>query len=130
MGEIQKQENEKIRMKSKYIFNMVDTSLVLGLYPVNEGEYRRLMDLFFLFDTVKKLSYPFTPHITLAYYNVNGFDLQAAGRLEDTVNMLNKNEMEIELDMNHLCYQKFKSMNDYIDIVNLGIEKLRKDDLV
>lgn len=73
MGEIQKQEKEIIKMKSKYIFNMVDTSLVLGLYPVDEGEYRRLMDLYSLFDTVKKLSYPFTPHITLAYYNIDGF---------------------------------------------------------
>lgn len=121
MEKIQKQENEIIKMKSKYIFNMVDTSLVLGLYPVDEGEYRRLMDLYFLFDTVKKLSYPYTPHIALAYYNVNGFDLQAARSLEGVVNELNKNEIEIELNVNHLYYQKFKSMNDYIDIINLGM---------
>ena len=121
MGEIQKQEKEIIKMKSKYIFNMVDTSLVLGLYPVDKGEYRRLMDLYCLFDTVKKLSYPFTPHITLAYYNIDGFDLQAARSLEDAVNKLNKNEIEIELNVNHLYYQKFKSMNDYIDIINLGM---------
>lgn len=121
MEKIQKQENEIIKMKSKYIFNMVDTSLVLGLYPVDEGEYRRLMDLYFLFDTVKKLSYPYTPHIALAYYNVNGFDLQAARSLEGAVNELNKNEIEIELNVNHLYYQKFKSMNDYIDIINLGM---------
>lgn len=121
MREIQKQENEKIKMKSKCIFNMVDTSLVLGLYPADEGEYRRLMDLYFLFDAVKELSYPFTPHITLAYYNVDGFDIQSAGRLENIVNMLNKNEMEIGLDVNHLCYQKFRSMNDYIDIINFGM---------
>ena len=121
MGEIQKQEKEIIKMKSKYIFNMVDTSLVLGLYPVDEGEYRRLMDLYSLFDTVKKLSYPFTPHITFAYYNIDGFDLQAARSLENAVNKLNKNEIEIELNVNHLYYQKFKSMNDYIDIINLGM---------
>ncbi len=100
---------------------MIDTSLVLGLYPADEGAYRRLMDLYFFFDAVKELSYPFTPHITLAYYNVDGFDSQSAGKLEDAVNILNKNEMEIELDVNHLCYQKFRSMNDYIDIINLGM---------
>ena len=38
-----------------------------------------------------------------------------------TVNKLNKNEIEIELNVNHLFYQKFKSMNDYIDIINLGM---------
>ena len=45
MGEIQRLEKDTIKMKSKYIFNMVDTSLVLGLYPADESEYRRLMDL-------------------------------------------------------------------------------------
>lgn len=110
-----------IKMKSKYIFNMVDTSLVLGLYPADENEYRRLMELYSIFDNVRKLNYPFTPHITLAYYNVNGFDLQAAKILEDAVSRLNNNEMEIELNVNNLYYQKFKSMNDYIDIINLGM---------
>ena len=123
MKELQKYRNTKIKMKSKYIFNMVDTSLVLGLYPADEKEYLRLMELYFIFDNVKKLSYPLTPHITLAYYNINGFDKQSAGTLEDTVNQLNNNEIEIELDVNNLYYQKFKSMNDYINIINLGMIK-------
>lgn len=121
MGELQNYEKTKIKMKSKYIFNMVDTSLVLGLYPADENEYHRLMELYLIFDKVKKLSYPFTPHITLAYYNANGFDIQAARTLEDTVNRLNNNEIEIELDLSNLYYQKFKSMNEYINIINLGM---------
>ncbi|MBD5534963.1 MAG: ligT like phosphoesterase [Lachnospiraceae bacterium] len=119
--EIQKTGKAEIKMKSKYIFNMVDTSLVLGLYPAGEDAYHRLIELYSIFDTVKKLNYPFTPHITLAYYNTNGFDLRAARILENTVRHLNHNEIEINLDMNHLYYQKFKSMNDYINIINLGM---------
>lgn len=118
--EIQKYGTAPIRMKSKYIFNMVDTSLVLGLYPADEDEYRRLMNLYSVFDAVRKSAYPFTPHITLAYYNINGFDLQIARRLEDVVNQLNNNEMDINLNMHYLYYQKFKSMNDYIDIIPLA----------
>ena len=114
------QEYKKIKMKSKYIFNMVDTSLVLGLYPVDEGEYRKLMELYCIFDNVKKLSYSFTPHITLAYYNVNGFDLRAARILENAVSRLNNNELEIELNINNLYYQKFKSINNYVNIINLS----------
>lgn len=114
------QEYKKIKMKSKYIFNMVDTSLVLGLYPVDEGEYRKLMELYCIFDNVKKLNYPFTPHITLAYYNVNGFDLRAARILENAVSRLNNNEFEIELNIYNLYYQKFKSMNNYVNIINLS----------
>lgn len=126
MREIQRQEKAVIRMKSKYIFNMVDTSLVLGLYPADEEEYRRLMDLYSIFDTVKKLNYPFTPHITLAYYNINGFDLSAARDLEAAVSRLNhNNEFNVGLRTDCLYYQKFRSMNDYTDIINLGTSSTR-----
>lgn len=79
------------------------------------------MNLYSIFDNVKKLHYPFTPHITLAYYNINGFDFQAARNMEDTVNQLNNNgiKIDMELNINNLYYQKFKSMNDYIDIIKL-----------
>lgn len=110
----------KIKMKTKYIFNMVGTSLVLGLYPVDETEYEKLMNLYVLFDEVKRLNYPLTPHITLAYYNVYGFSAESAGRLEKMVRELNDIEMEIELDVADLYYQKFRSMNDYINIISLG----------
>ncbi len=117
--EIKKYENTKIKMKSKYIFNMVDTSLVLGLYPADGEEYKRLLELYSVFEKVKKLDYPFTPHITLAYYNVDGFDLKSARILEDTVYRLNGRAMEMELEINNLYYQKFKKMDDYINIINL-----------
>lgn len=122
IAEIQKHEKAKIKMYSNYIFNMVDTSLVLGLYPADADGYDRLMELYSIFDNIKQLDYPYTPHITLAYYNVNGFDLHAAMRLQNTVNQLNKNKIEIELSVNNLFYQKFNSMNDYIDILNPGRE--------
>lgn len=114
-------KHERIKMKSTAIFNMVDVSLVLGLHPADEAEYSKLMELYFMFDEVKRLEYPFTPHITLAYYNFNGFDLEAARRLENIVTQLNRNGMiEVELDIENLCYKKFKSMNEYIDIFSLG----------
>lgn len=111
---------QKIKMRSKYIFNMVGTSLVLGLYPVNEEEYRKLMELYQLFEDVRALPYPLTPHITLAYYNVHGFDTNSARKLENIVRELNAEDMEITLDIHDLYYQKFISMNEYINIINLG----------
>lgn len=113
---------QKIKMKSTYFFNMVNTSLVLGLCPMNEAEYAKLMELYGLFDGVKQLDYPLTPHITLAYYSVNGFDMKAVQKLEALVNELNTTDMEIELDIKQLYYQKFISMNEYINVVNLGKE--------
>lgn len=117
-NKLSKLKNINIKMQSTYIFNMVNTSLVLGLFPATEADYCRLMELYFLFDGVKKLSYPLTPHITLAYYNINGFDLHSAELLASAVNKLN-NEIELKINVSKLFYQKFRSMNDYIDIVNL-----------
>lgn len=113
---------QKVKMKCKYIFNMVNTSLVLGLYPSNEEEYNKLMKLYYLFDDVKKLNYPLTPHITLGYYNFNGFDTTSSRKLENVVKELNANEMEIEIELNtkELYYQKFVSMNDYINIFSMA----------
>ncbi len=113
---------QKIKMKSKYIFNMVNTSLVMGLYPTDEEEYTKLMDLYYLFDDVKELGYPLTPHITLGYYNVDGFSVESARKLETIVKELNANKMEIEieLDTKELLYQKFVSMNDYINIFSMA----------
>ena len=112
---------EKIKMKTKFIFNMVNTSLVLGLYPINETEFNKLIKLYTLIDDVKKLGYPLTPHITLGYYNVNGFSVTSARKLEAIVKELNttESEIQIELDTKELFYQKFVSMNEYINIFSL-----------
>lgn len=116
----QKNEETKIKMKSKYVFNMVDTSLVLGVYPADEEDYHEIMELYNIFDEVKQLPYSFTPHITLAYYSINGFNVQAAKNLAKAVSRLNDNEIEFELSADRLYYQKFRSMNDYIDVVKIA----------
>ena len=99
---------------------MVNTSLVLGLYPADEEEYEKLMKLYSLFDEVKELGYPLTPHITLAYYNVNGFSVESARKLEKVIADLNECELEAVLDVKELYYQKFRSMNDYINIFSMS----------
>lgn len=117
-SDLEKLKPAKIKLKSTYIFNMVNTSLVLGLSPATENDYNAIMALYSVIDGVKKLPYPFTPHITLAYYNANGFDANSAKSLENIVNMLNE-KINMELSLTDLYYQKFTSMNNYVDVVNL-----------
>lgn len=119
-GSIKK--NQKIRMKTKYIFNMVSNSLVLGLYPADEEEYVKLMDLYYFINQVKTLNYPLTPHITLAYYNVHGFHEDSARKLEQLIGEWNRkiNDKEIEINTAYLYYQKFLNMNRYINVIPLG----------
>ena len=109
-----------IKMRSKCIFNMVNTSLVLGLYPADETEHKKLMGLYDVFNKVKELPYPLTPHITLAYYNVHGFCDTSARKLEKLVCQLNSEEIqeekEIVLEEKALYYQHFDNMNHYTNI--------------
>ena len=104
---------QTIKMKTNYIINMVNTSLVLALCPVNEKEYEKLMALYHLMDGVKSLPYPFTPHITLAYYSRNAFKQTSAHKLMECVSNLNKGEFEVILNTKRLVYQRFESMNHY-----------------
>ncbi len=115
--QIRKYKKTGMKMKSKAVFNMVDTSLVLGVYPAGEEDYRTIMELYHIFEEVKRLPYPFTPHITLAYYNVHGFDVQTARNLERAVRQLNDQELAFELSTEQLYYQKFRSMNEYVNVI-------------
>lgn len=118
MAEFKKFKGAEIRLKSKYIFNMVNTSLVLGLYPVDETNHHVLTQMYSVPEGVKKLSYPLTPHITLAYYNINGFDACAAAALENIVESIN-DTLDFYVTLRDLYYQKFVSMNNYFDIIKL-----------
>ena len=108
-----------IRMKSTFVFNMVNTSLVLGLVPADEGEYKKLMELYEVFDGILPSKYPLTPHITLAYFCLCGFGDEAKERLRAAVNEINKEaQLDIVLDTKRLYYQHFFSMNDYRNVIN------------
>ena len=113
-------EPQTIRMRSNFIVNMVSTSLVLALVPADDMEWNKIQVLYDLVNEVKVCSYPYlTPHITLAYFNYDGFDAGSVQNLREVVNELNKESFEITLNTENLKYQKFTSMNDYISIFNL-----------
>ena len=97
--------------------NMVNTSLVLGLRPKYEEDYEKLMHLYSHIDKISPLSYPFTPHITLAYFNREGFGGEELRKIEHVINYLNRASFEIPLSTKRLFYQKFISMNDYFNIL-------------
>ena len=112
---------QTIKMKTNFIINMVSTSLVLALVPADEEEWNKLQELYDMVNKVKICPYPYlTPHITLAYFNHNGFDKNFTQRLKTIVAELNKQSFDITLNTNKLYYQKFVSMNDYISVFKLS----------
>ncbi|RTE49203.1 hypothetical protein [Actinobaculum sp. 352] len=56
-----------IRTRCTAVFNLVNTSVVVGITADDEAEHRKLLQARALFDEIVP-SERFTPHITLAYY--------------------------------------------------------------
>lgn len=106
--------DEEIKMKTNFITDFGHVNLVLALCPINEEEYKKLMKIRNIIDSVKELDYKFTPHITLAYFNRNGFDLESVNKLTNTVKKLNSQwSFDINLNTKQIFYQRFQNMNSY-----------------
>ena len=99
-----------IRMKATWMFNMVSTSIVLGLAPADGDSWRRLDEMYTALEDAVPLSYALTPHITLAYYRPGTYSQEQAERL---AGVLRPVDMEVELRMENLVLQEFTDMNHY-----------------
>lgn len=99
-----------LRMKTTWLFNMVNTSIVLGLAPADEESWRRLDEMYTILEDVVHLGYALTPHITMAYFLPGTYSPEQVQRL--TV-ILRNVELEITLDMKNLVLQEFFDMNHY-----------------
>ncbi len=96
-----------LHMEATWLFNMVNTSIVLGLRPADEESRRRLDQMYTALEGVVPLGYALTPHITMAYYRPG----QWAG--EPLARALHPVELPVELSMEHLMLQNFRDMNTY-----------------
>lgn len=99
-----------IRMRASWMFNMVSTSVVLGLRPVDSDGWERLGRMYRALEQVRPLGYALTPHITLAYYRPGNYD---PGELQELRCALRPVELELELRMENLVLQEFDDMNHY-----------------
>ena len=105
-------------MRTNFITDFGHVNLVLALCPINEEEDMKLMKIRSIIDKVKKLDYEFTPHVTLAYFNSKGFDVESVKKLVRIVRDLNKKEnFEVILDTKNLYYQRFTNMNCYENVL-------------
>lgn len=113
----------KIRMKASYLFNMGNTSMVLGLVPVDEENCERLMILYNLFqrDESIRLPYRLTPHVTMGYYRTGSFEESSLDGLKRVIDEVNREislvrPIEVELSTEQLVYQTFTDMNHYYTV--------------
>ena len=102
--------NAPLRMKTTWLFNMVNTSIVLGLKPADEESWCRLDEMYTTLEDVVRLGYALTPHITMAYFLPGTYTPEQVQRLSAALRNV---DLEITLDMRNLVFQEFSDMNHY-----------------
>lgn len=106
-------ESWTVKLKTTCVFNMVNTSIVLGLEPCGDADWCRITQLYDCLEGIVPLGYPMTPHITLAYYRPGIYHSIDVEKLEDTLSCVSKESFMIEFAPKDLAYQEFCDMNHY-----------------
>ena len=99
-----------LRMKTTWLFNMVNTSIVLGLMPADEDSWRRLDEMYTALEDVVRLGYALTPHITMGYFRPGTYSQEQVRQLSAALRNV---DLEITLRMENLVFQNFTDMNHY-----------------
>ena len=99
-----------LRMKTTWLFNMVNTSIVLGLAPADEDSWHRLDAMYTALESVVPLGYGLTPHITMAYFRPGTLTQYDLNHLRPALHPV---ELEVTLSPEGLSYQEFWDMNHY-----------------
>lgn len=99
-----------LRMKTTWMFNMVNTSIVLGLAPADEESWHRLNEMYIALEDVVHLGYALTPHITVGYFRPGTYSTEHVQRLSAALRPV---ELDITLRMEDLVFQNFYDMNHY-----------------
>lgn len=105
---------EPIPMKATWLFNMVNTSIVLGLTPADGEAWRSLDEMYTALEAVVPLGYALTPHITMAYFRPGTYSQEQVQRLAEALRAV---ELDVNLYANNLVLQNFSDMNCYETIL-------------
>ena len=118
LRKIAQDPQKEIKMCTTYVFNMVNTSAVLGLEPADETSCKKLMEWYEMFHDVLPLPYALTPHITLGYYKPGKYHTETVRKLSDVFEEINNMpKMEIVLKTENLVYQRFWTMNCFRSVL-------------
>lgn len=100
-----------LHMTGTWVFNMANTSLVLGLRPGDHETYLRLCRMYGALQQVRELNYKLCPHITLAYYRPGVYSREVLGLMRSLT--FSADTLDITLRMRDLHVMTFASMNEY-----------------
>lgn len=108
-----------IKLQSTFLFNMVNTSMVIGFEPFDDKSCKELMKYYEMFQSIVNLNYPLTPHVTVAYFKPSEekIDKNWIYKIQEVIDFVKKQEkIEVTLTNEMLEYQLFSDMNNYYKI--------------
>ena len=103
-------DQSPLQMEATWMFNMVNTSIVLGLAPADNDSWERLDAMYTALHAVVPLNHGLTPHITMAYYRPDTYTVYDLKCLKEALRPV---ELKITLQMKDLVFQNFTDMNSY-----------------
>lgn len=101
-------------MRATWLFNMVNTSIVLGLAPANDEAWRQLDGMYTALEAVVRLGYAMTPHVTMAYFRPGVYHQEQVQRLREALCQV---DLQMTLTADNLVLQNFEDMNQYQTVV-------------
>lgn len=126
LQELWRDELPGLNLQATCTFQMVSTSIVLGLEPADGASWALLDELYGRFQRVRPLSYALTPHITLAYFIPGRYEGRSADALRAALGPVP--DFALRLDTKRLVLQDFESMNCYRTVRTPQLQSGRKEE--
>ena len=110
LNAIRAEDPAPLSMKATWVFNMVNTSIVLGAEPADDTSRERLSRMYAQLHPVVPLNYALTPHITLAYFRPGCYTQADLAPLREALKAV---DLTFSLRMENLVFQNYSDMNHY-----------------
>ena len=104
------QDRPGLNMRATWLFNMVRTSIVLGLEPADAESRAALEEMYTALEGVVPLNRKLTPHITMAYFYPGTYFPYEVDCLRKALHQV---RLQVKLEMKDLVLQNFTDMNHY-----------------
>ncbi len=106
-----------IDLKSTFLFPSRKTALLMGFVPESKRSYRKLLEVYNLFEQVRMLDYWPHLHVTINYFKPELPSDDMRESFYQYCHQISADPVRLKLDLSRIVYQHFSDMNHYIDII-------------
>lgn len=109
-----------LHLRPTAAFDCLNISVILGLAPATEADFRKLVNLHAAFDGVVTAATWLRPHVTLAYFRPVVPPTEGLGRLAARLGAPRHLPEQLTFDLASMAYVEFASMADYHTVLTVA----------